>query len=380
MDRATIRTRAQAVAQDAVLQAAGGSVPLVLRDPEDYDLAIDLALPIFSQARPNKRVVDITLTAAGFRQVLFGSGSLTELSGGDVWVPGVSYIAGIIHPFLATSQGLEPEDPNVYRVVDGPNDTVLLEWLDRVPAVGDVLRLAFAGRHVLDEAPVSVTAPGVGPTAALLSPTAAGVVEDGTHSYSVTFVTANGETTPSPASSIVTVVDQAVDGQVRLTGIPVSTQAGVTARRIYRTVAGNTGSRKLVGTLADNTTTVFTDNVADASLGATVPATNTAGGTQTVRELDREGLVMLTAAMLLQMAANRMVQNTGTSNLPNDIVDRRTPADIMRSAAKDLRALYQSIVAIGGGDQDIAPASGFLDLDTTPSWQRGFLWHPSVTH
>jgi hypothetical protein len=49
---------------------------------------------------------------------------------------------------------------------------------------------------------------------------------------------------------------------------------GVTSRKIYRTTAG--GSQlKLVTTIADNTTTAYTDTVIDASLGANIPTTNT---------------------------------------------------------------------------------------------------------
>lgn len=62
--------------------------------------------------------------------------------------------------------------------------------------------------------------------------------------------------------------------RIPLTAIPLGASL-VTQRKIYRTVAG--GSQlKLAHTLADNTTTTWTDTVTDASLGVNVPVANTA--------------------------------------------------------------------------------------------------------
>lgn len=118
-------------------------------------------------------------------------------------------------------------------------------------------------------------APSTTLTAALIL--AAGSVNAGTHSYRVTFVDGHGyESSASPASNVIT-----ADGthqQVSLTGIPLGPTAtgndgldGTVSRKIYRTVAGNTGSAKLLATISDNTTTIFTDNVADGSLGVPAP-------------------------------------------------------------------------------------------------------------
>lgn len=115
-------------------------------------------------------------------------------------------------------------------------------------------------------------APGV-ITAALISPAAAGNVNTGVHRYLCTFVTSAGETQAGDISAAVTVVDSAINGKVSLTAIPLGGGA-VTTRKLYRTVAG--GSQYLLlATLADNTTTTYTDNIADASLGAEAPSVNT---------------------------------------------------------------------------------------------------------
>lgn len=107
------------------------------------------------------------------------------------------------------------------------------------------------------------------PTAPTAASGAAGNVNVGTHSWTVTFLINNGETAPSVKSNILTIVTSAK--QVNLTGIPTG-PAGTTGRKIYRTVAGDTGNHLFVGTISDNTTTAFTDNIADASLGAAEPS------------------------------------------------------------------------------------------------------------
>lgn len=110
-------------------------------------------------------------------------------------------------------------------------------------------------------------------TAALASPAAPGNVENGAHRYRVTFVTADGETEAGEISAAVTVADKTVNGQVSLTAIPLGGSV-VTSRKVYRTTAGGS-TYLLLTTIADNTTTTYTDNTADASLGAAAPSTNT---------------------------------------------------------------------------------------------------------
>ena len=110
------------------------------------------------------------------------------------------------------------------------------------------------------------------PTAALAGG-GAGNVNNGTHRYKITFVTAQGQTSGGTASVIVTVTDKTADGKVALSSIPTGSPF-VTSRKIYRTLAGGT-TYKLLTTLADNTTTIYTDNTSDASLTTTLPAPNT---------------------------------------------------------------------------------------------------------
>ncbi len=107
-------------------------------------------------------------------------------------------------------------------------------------------------------------------TAPVVTLGGAGNVDNGLHSYRVTFVTPGGETDGGPASA--GVVTTATAGQVALSAIPLGS-AAVTARRVYRTLA-NGSSYRLLTTLADNTSTTYTDNTADVSLGTTLPTAN----------------------------------------------------------------------------------------------------------
>ncbi|HZT77586.1 MAG TPA: IPT/TIG domain-containing protein [Vicinamibacterales bacterium] len=78
----------------------------------------------------------------------------------------------------------------------------------------------------------------------------------------------------APSSNTATTPEQVVT----LSGIPKGGSI-VTGRKIYRTVAG--GSQlKLLVTLGDDTTTSYVDTIADASLGANVPVSNTATACQ----------------------------------------------------------------------------------------------------
>lgn len=155
----------------------------------------------------------------------------------------------------ATKTGLDPLTPAQIAALSG-----------MVPSGGGL---------ALDYGPAF---PGTFPTA---TAGAAGVLT-GYYAYFVTYITATGETdcttaTPTPV--------QVTSQQINLTNIPVSSDASVTGRKIYRTVDVTVSSDPtkmkqayLVATLNDNTTTTYTDNTADATIltAAQVPAINTA--------------------------------------------------------------------------------------------------------
>lgn len=95
-----------------------------------------------------------------------------------------------------------------------------------------------------------------------------GNVDNGTRRYKVRYVTLDGETSLSPAYLEVTVTDKSTNGQVLLDNVPISPSDKVIYRRIFRGKIGvSTSSYYFVGNITDNTTTTFTDNLADADLG-----------------------------------------------------------------------------------------------------------------
>lgn len=103
--------------------------------------------------------------------------------------------------------------------------------------------------------------PGSSPTAAEGS---SGVLDAGTYQYKVTFLYDGfQESNPNATAASVTV---GASKQVALSGIPTGASGqGVTARKIYRTLAGGS-VYYYVGKISDNTTTTYSDNTADSSL------------------------------------------------------------------------------------------------------------------
>lgn len=95
----------------------------------------------------------------------------------------------------------------------------------------------------------------------------AGNVDNGSHRYKVTYYTDVGETEISANFKSITVTDKTTNGQVNISDIPVSTDAKVIGRRIFRTWAGTTASYYLLVDIPNNTDTTYTDNTADADLG-----------------------------------------------------------------------------------------------------------------
>lgn len=104
---------------------------------------------------------------------------------------------------------------------------------------------------------------------AALSAAGAGNIDNGTHSYKVTFRRSVSDTDyiesgGSSASNVVTVTDKTTDGKISLTAIPLGA-TGTYSRRLWRTKAGGS-TYYLLAEITDNTTTIYADNIADSSL------------------------------------------------------------------------------------------------------------------
>lgn len=186
----------------------------------------------------------------------------------------ITWTAGLYTATLGAAQSVSlvgwkvkhPTRQEAYRVVThipGATGITLEAPLQGATLAAGTAVVLFKDEYDLAEIQEIPTAP----TAALGS--GAGSVDNGAHAYKVTFVSANGETEAGAASGAATVVDKTVNGKVALSAIPVG-PPGTIARRLYRTVAAGTVYLGLA-TIADNATTTYTDNIADASLSTDQP-------------------------------------------------------------------------------------------------------------
>ena len=96
---------------------------------------------------------------------------------------------------------------------------------------------------------------------------------NGDYYYRITLVLATGETNAGTTSGLITVTNK----KVELSNIPIGTEK-CTARRIYRTTGISSTFFYYVDTINDNTTTTYSDNLADGGLGVYIPYYNTTGG------------------------------------------------------------------------------------------------------
>lgn len=116
-----------------------------------------------------------------------------------------------------------------------------------------------------------ITAPASAPTLAVGT---AGALT-GNYRYLTQYVNAYGQTSNGTISAIVSPSAQ----RISLSSIPISSEAGVTGRAIYRTEAGG-GVFFFLTLINDNTTTTYTDNATDASINTntTSAVDNKTGG------------------------------------------------------------------------------------------------------
>ncbi|HWT40446.1 MAG TPA: right-handed parallel beta-helix repeat-containing protein [Dongiaceae bacterium] len=142
-----------------------------------------------------------------------------------------------------------------------------------------------------------------GPTTAPTATAGAAGSLTGTFNYTVTYVTASGETDGGPISSNVSVSAQ----QVNLTNIPVSASKSVTGRNIYRSLPSTSGPYYLVATINDNTTTSYTDNT--ASPGAILKSFNNTAN------------LLQNSQPILQVDSSNFNLSLGTGALANNSTD-----------------------------------------------------------
>lgn len=181
---------------------------------------------------------------------------------------------------------------------------------------------------------------------------------NGTYFYAVTFVSPLGETNFGPLTGPLVLANS----QATLTAIPVSTDLTVTARNLYRTTGApaNNDYVYFLAQIADNSTTTFTDNVADANLGsASAPSVNQTGAIS----LGSTQAFAYGAGALgsLLLGPDALANNTGASNVA--IGDRALASNTL--GRFNLALGYQALFSNTTGENNFALGAQSLYMNTT---------------
>lgn len=378
--RNTLRQAAKSLAQDAGPGNTATGVQLLLSDPSDYNRAIDQALAQFSADRPNRRVKDYTVVTTGFRFPLQGASSILPTDPAAPALPAVALAAA-----------------GAGNVDNGSH-----QWaVTSVYTYGETqLGAPSAALTVVDKTTngkVTVTIADPADVASLNGFNVYRTAVGGSVWKFVGFVTRTPTTTvytdnmadsglgvEAPQASLAQQPDAWIEGASSIALIwwpyDVTSQGDLPLdSNSYRTrldpgpievlefVSDRPATGQIIRLEYDKPHVVDDDDPARS----------------TIRRGDVNALITLTAAMILTMAANKAVQNTGTTGLPNDVVDRRSQSDQFRSRAKELLTFYGTLVGKITDASDLKAQSGFLDLDVQPvtsyGGMGGYLWHPSRT-
>ncbi len=184
------------------------------------------------------------------------------------------------------------------------------------------------------------------PTAAAV---AGGSIDAGEHRYAVTLVDARGRETA--IENVASIVISAPNQTVNLTAVPIGPSTYTAKRRIYRTPAGSSDWYKLVGEIANNTATTFTDNIADSSLGAYAPTANRGG----FINFGESGEVM----------SNSLRVSPDIYNFPPKQPTVALVATGTGNVNNGTHSYFVTFVGNGGGESSVSPKSNVVTVDDT---------------
>ena len=212
----------------------------------------------------------------------------------------------------------------------------------------DALKIGYGSDILLEEGGDIKFTQLTAPTACVASLVeVAGNIDAGTHEYKITFVSSTGETELGAISN--TVTNNGTHEQNSLTNISVSSSGAVTSRKIYRTKAGDPSEYFLLTTISDNTTTIYTDNIADANLTG-----EDAGN----KENDSFGKVLVNNVVALRLGT----QNTFVGKFSGDS---------NQTGGKNVGLGYGSLYTNSSGQQNTAIGHCSLFHNTTGSNNTG---------
>lgn len=158
------------------------------------------------------------------------------------------------------------------RSVTGSADPIPWRLVLVTPPAVAALTITEAKAQVKQDDAAGEPSPATAPTLALAA-AGAGVCENGAHRLAVSYVTADGETAPGPLSAPITVADKTVNGKLAVSVIPTGGSAVLTIK-FWMPLVGTVTPLFAAGSVANGVTTA-TINLADGSLGAQAPTTNT---------------------------------------------------------------------------------------------------------
>lgn len=357
--RATVRAAARQLIQDTTSGIAVG-VQFLLNDPVDYNTAIAQALRMFDGDVPNARVAHLTLAAAGFRFPLAGVGALLPPQRPAL-------------PVL-TQIGAAGSTPYSYRVA-ARNAAGQGLWSEAVQIATGFAALDVSHKNTINWAAVP------GATGYdVFGRTALGELLMSSNQATTSF-TDDGNETPSGVLGIAGLDAWVIDGSdLDTVWLPYYGGTSPTGLTQGQTPLDDNGWRVIAEPsslilleLQDFAGSVGQVLRLEYSTPHVIDENSAAYTSITMKWI--EAFQTLVAGLLLRMVANRFLQNTGSTGLPSDVVDRRSQSDQAASRAKEYLATYADLV--GGGDKARGASSGFVDLDTTTSHNRGSLWHPS---
>jgi hypothetical protein len=134
-----------------------------------------------------------------------------------------------------------------------------------------------------------------------------GLLNVGAYYYAITYVTAGGEEVLGSVSNIVTLTfAHKIDLTFSLG------YSGTLTRNIYRTTAGSS-TLYYLDSIPNNTTTTYQDNIADASLGAQIPATN--------NELPKPYFLRVAGQKLFGIKISKYPTQVAVTGVNNDVFD-----------------------------------------------------------
>jgi hypothetical protein len=191
--------------------------------------------------------------------------------------------------------------------------------------------------------------------------------------YSMTFGTAAGETAAATVDIGTAIIFlQAGETKVTITSIPVSTDARVTKRKLYRTVS-NGSTHKLLATINDNTTTTYVDTTGDGGLGADIPSVSTAGTGQTTVGIPL-GPTGTTGRKLYRTAVNAStfkLQSTTSDNTTLSVTDNTADGSLGAAATGSTLGASPGDTSLRVTDLSKFPSAGWARVDSQLVYYTG---------